>query len=58
MQNESKKVLDIDRFIDEIKVNVAHSDILKNDQRLFFGKVSICFERGRITHVEKYEVIK
>ncbi len=56
--NEQKKPLDIDAFIDEIKCNVAHSDILKNQKQLFFGKVTFCFERGRITHVEKHEVIK
>jgi hypothetical protein len=56
--NEHKITLDIDSFIDEIKCNVAHSEVLKNRQHLFFGKITFCFERGRITHVEKHEVIK
>ena len=54
----AKKVLDIDEFIDEIKRMNAESYILKKGGVLFFGKIILNFERGRIDHIEKTEFVK
>ena len=53
-----KKFLDVDDFIVQIKDIIADIYMSRRDQRLFFGKVILYFEHGRITHMEKHEVVK
>jgi len=54
----TKKSLDIHEFIDEIKLMVAECDLLRNSCHLYYGKVTFCFQKGRMTHVKNKEDIK
>ena len=56
MQN--KKTLDINSLITEVKGIVAEHQILRDGINPFFGRLAICFENGRFTHIEKKETIK
>ena len=53
-----KKSLDICDLIEEIKRIVAEYEIRRDGMHLFFGKVILNFERGRIDHIEKHEFIR
>ena len=57
---EEKNALDISGFINDTKEKLADmgGPVYDGDGRHYFGKVTFCFENGRITHVEKREVIK
>ena len=58
MENNTKKFLDINDFISEIKRINADYCIQRDGIHPFFGKVILNFERGQIDHVEKHEYIR
>ena len=53
-----EKVIDIDTIIRDVSYSMRESVATCKDTLPFFGRITFCFERGRVTHVEKHEVIK
>ncbi len=54
----ASKGIDISKFISLIKAIIGENTILSDSMSNYYGKITVCFENGRITHIEKYETIK
>jgi len=53
-----KKSLDIESFIALFKTRLQNTNITKTSGSPFYGKVTFCIHDGKMTHVEKNEIIK
>jgi len=53
-----KKVLDISELIEELRTIVNPNRVVNSGGNKYFGRVTFCFEDGRMTHIEKVETMK
>lgn len=54
----SEKVLDISKFCVIIKDIAAEYTVASDEGRGFYGKISVCFQNGKFTLLERHESVK
>lgn len=45
-------------LVDLLGAIVAKKKVVAHDGKEFFGKVTICISKGRLTHIEKSDITK
>jgi len=53
-----KKTLDISELIEELRAIANPNRVINAGAKKYYGRVSFCFEDGRMTHIEKVETMK
>ena len=51
-------ILDINSFIANIKNILSECEIVADTKKQYYGRITICFENGKMSHIEKHETIK
>ena len=54
----TEKKLDIFDLIAEIKDITTAGGLVRSNDKRYYGRVSFCFENGKLTHIEKVETMK